>query len=367
MTHHINKIGFLVFLLFSLNLFAQKEINTTLIDSLFNDFNNDVPGASIMIIKQDSVLINKSYGLSNVEFRFSAWAGTNYRMASVSKQFTAMAILQLIEQKKINFDTTLKEIFPDFNNYANEISIQHLLTHTSGLPDYENLMKEDRSEPILDPEILAMMKQQDSTYFKPGTQYRYSNTAYAILAQIVEKITGSPFREYMRKNIFGPLHMDNSSIYAKGKKIKNRAFGYEVKNGEIHFADQSMTSAVQGDGGVYTSLNDYYKWTKALQDHKLISIELQKKAWSPQYFDKEKNEGYGYGWRIKFEDQTKIISHSGHTSGFTNYVVKLPAKQLSVIIFSNRRNNDKIIKIGDYLLALLSDGLLPIPDIKSKD
>jgi CubicO group peptidase (beta-lactamase class C family) len=205
------------------------------------------------------------------------------------------------------------------------------------------------------------MKQQDSTKFEPGSSYSYSNTAYAILAQVVEKISGTSFADYMKNEIFEPLKMNNSVIYTKDTKIRNRAFGYTMEDNEIYFTDQSMTSAVQGDGGVYTSLSDYFLWNQALHNNTLIPADLQKKAWSPQYLDKEKNEGYGYGWRIKFIEDVKIVSHSGHTRGFTNYVVKIPSRKLTVVIFSNRNNEDTVLKIGDYLLAGYSEGTIPLP------
>ncbi len=350
-----------LFFFISLNFNVTGQVSKKKTDSLFSKFKGDIPGAAMMIIKDDSIVKTGFYGLANVEFRFPSRINTNYRMASVSKQFTAMAILMLIDKNKLSFQTSLKDIFSGFPEYGNKITVQHLLTHTSGLLDYENLMKEDRKEPILDHEVLELMMQQDSTKFEPGSNYSYSNTAYAILAQIVEKISGIAYSAYMKDQIFEPLKMNNSVIYQKDTKIKNRAFGYTLKDNNIHFTDQSMTSAVQGDGGVYTSLSDYYLWDQALQNNILIPEDLQKKAWTPQYLDQEKNEGYGYGWRIKFIGDVKIVSHSGHTRGFTNYVVKIPAQKLTVVIFSNRNNEDTILKIGDYLLAEYSEGLIPVP------
>ncbi len=352
---------FLLFFIFT-DYLSFGQIDRKKMDSLFSKYQGKVPGAVVMIIKNDTVRMTGSYGLANVESGLSSTTKTNYRMASVSKQFTAMAILQLINQNKLSFNTTLDKIFPNFPDYGKEITIQHLLTHTSGLLDYENLMKEDRAEPILDHEVLLLMEQQDSVKFKPGTQYSYSNTAYAILSQIVEKISGKAYADYMKDHIFDPLKMYNSVIYTKETKIKNRAFGYTLKDGDkISFTDQSMTSAVQGDGGVYTSLSDYYLWNQALQNHILIPAYLQEKAYAPQYFDKEKNEGYGYGWRIKFLGNTMIVSHSGHTRGFTNYVVKIPDQNLTVVIFSNRNDDDTVLKIGDVLLAEFSEGIFPAP------
>ena len=176
----------------------------------------------------------------------------------------------LIDDEKLSFSTTLTEIFDDFPDYGKEITIQQLLTHTSGLLDYENLMKDDRTDPILDDEVLQLMKEQKTTKFPPGSKYDYSNSAYAVLAQVIAKLSGKSYKEFIETEIFKPLKMKKSVVYTKDSKIKNRAFGYTIKNNTAVFSDQSMTSSVQGDGGIYTSLNDYYKWDQALENNLLI-------------------------------------------------------------------------------------------------
>ncbi len=345
----LSKLSFLLFFV-STFISAQESVDRFILDSLFKAYGNEFPGFSYSIIKNGKILENYNFGLANIEDKQKAKNNTNYRLASVTKQFTAMAILMIIDNNQLTFSTVLTEIFDDFPEYGKDITIQQLLTHTSGLLDYENLMKENRTIPILDEEVLQLMKEQSTTKFISGSKYAYSNSAYAVLAQIIVKRSGKSYKQFIEMEIFKPLKMKKSVVYTKDSKIKYRAYGYTITNDSIIFSDQSMTSAVQGDGGIYTSINDYFKWDQALENNQLISPELKNKAYTIQTTIPESEWDYGYGWRIKYDGKTKIISHSGHTSGFTNYVVKIPDQKLTVIIFSNRKNDKNVIKIGDILL-----------------
>ena len=339
-----------LFIFVSTSASAQESIDQIAIDSLFQKYSNGFPGLSYSVIKNGKTTENRNFGIANLKNKQKAKNNTNYRLASVTKQFTALAILMLIDKDKLSFSTVLTEVFEDFPEYGKKITIQQLLTHTSGLLDYENLMKDDRTDPILDDEVLQLMKEQDSTKFMPGSKYDYSNSAYAVLAQIIEKRSGKTYKRFIETEIFKPLKMKNSVIYIKDSRIKHRAFGYTIKNDSIIFSDQSMTSSVQGDGGIYTSIKDYLKWDQALENNELISSELKNKAYNIQSINPQSEWDYGYGWRIKFDRHTKIVSHSGHTSGFTNYIIKIPSQKLTVILFTNRNNDDSVIEIGDLLL-----------------
>ena len=331
-------------------LTAQRNTNQIDVNIFIQKHSSEFPGFSYAVIQNGEIIENKNFGLANLNNKQKAQNNTNYRLASVTKQFTAFAVLMLIDKGKLSLTTNLTDIFDDFPEYGKKITIQQLLTHTSGLLDYENLMNDNRTDPILDKEVLHLLKEQDSTKFVPGSKYDYSNSAYAVLAQIIEKISGKTFKYFIETEIFKPLKMKNSVVYTRDTKIKNRAYGYIVRNDSIIFNDQSMTSSVQGDGGIYTSINDYYKWDQALENNTLLSEKLKNKAYSIQSKINESEWDYGYGWRIKYDKNTKIISHSGHTCGFTNYVVKIPKQRLTIVLFSNRKNDDLIIKFGDLLL-----------------
>ncbi|HZQ47860.1 MAG TPA: serine hydrolase domain-containing protein, partial [Verrucomicrobiae bacterium] len=255
-----------------------------MIDTLFHDCNRpDVPGASVMVIKDGKVLLAKSYGLADLENKVPSAPDVNYRLASVTKQFTAMAIMMLADAGKMSFDDSITRFFPEFPAYGKPITVRHLLNHTSGLIDYEDIIPPGTTLPVLDINALRLLQQQDHTYFPPGNQFRYSNTGYAFLALIVEKVSGQTFAAFLRDKIFMPLHMDQTLAYESGiSTVSNRAYGYTAqKNGDYIRTDQSVTSSVLGDGGIYSSINDLYKWDQALYTTKLVSKKTLAAAFTP--------------------------------------------------------------------------------------
>ena len=166
----------------------------------------------------------------------------------------------LVEKGQLTLTTTLTDIFPGFPDYGKNITVKNLLQHTSGLIDYEDLIPDTATIQVKDKDVLDMIMQTDSTYFLPGSQHKYNNTGYALLSLIVEKISGKPFRDVLKDNIFTPLEMNNTVAYERNiNDVKNRAYGYTVKEIRVDLTDQSITSAVLGDGGIYSSLNDLYK------------------------------------------------------------------------------------------------------------
>lgn len=302
------------------------------VDELFHDYANDNPGAAIMVIHNRNVILNRTYGLANRDLKIAVTDSTNFRLASTTKQFTALAILQLMDQKMLNFDTKLTTVFPEFPEYAELITYGQLLHHTSGLIDYEDLIPDTATIPVQDADVLKLLLDQDSTYFEPGSDYRYSNTGYSILALSVERLSGRIFPDYLEQHIFKPLSMDGSLAYVKGApSFPNRAFGYNVEGSEILFSDQSMTSSVLGDGGIYSSTSDLFKWDQALYGTSLLSQTYLDSAFTPWLRD------YGCGWRIEEYRGKERISHTGSTCGFRIDYMRFPSDVFSVIVLTNRR------------------------------
>jgi CubicO group peptidase (beta-lactamase class C family) len=182
-----------------------------------------------------------------------------------------------------------------------------------------------------DRDVLQLMKQQDSVYFEPGTAYRYSNTGYAVLAMVVHKISGLRFAAYLRRHIFMPLGMDSTVAYEKGvSRVPQRALGYTVTDSGIVNSDQSTYSAVLGDGGIYSNLDDLLKWDRALYTDTLLADSLLQKAFTPF------KEHYGFGWRIDTYKGHYRQHHTGSTSGFRNVIQRFPNDRFTVIILTNR-------------------------------
>ena len=325
------------------------------IDAIVAQYNDDTkPGASVLVYQNDKIVFQKGYGVKDIRNFEKIEPSTNFRLASVTKQFTAMSILLLAKNNKISLEDPLTKYFSSFPAYGKKIKIKHLLTHSSGLIDYEDLMPSTQQKQLHDTNCLQLMYLADSLYFPAGTQYKYSNTGYAILALIVEKVSGQDFATFLKENIFKPLAMKSTLAFEEGKStVQNRAYGNSFNNGIWTETDQSLTSAVLGDGGIYSNTLDMTKWIKALWSYKLISPEMQKNAWSRKKLDNGKIIDYGYGWHIEEYNNITHPYHDGSSIGFRNNILLFPEQKLMVIIFTNRNEGDPIIeakKIADLYL-----------------
>jgi len=314
------------------------------LDRLFADYyGENVPGAAVMIVKKGEIFLAKTYGMADLEKHLPVTCNSNFRLASVSKQFTAMSIMILEESGKLDYNQTLTDIFPEFPDYGQTITIEYLLQHRSGLIDYEDLIPDTETIQVLDRDVLQMMMQLDSTYFTPGAEFRYSNSGYAVLAMIVEKLSGKRYASFLHDEIFQLLSMDNSIAFENGiSTVRNRTFGYFVESDSVLFSDQSITSAVLGDGGIYTSLNDLYKWDQALYTERLVHKKNLKAAFTPVL------ENYGFGWRIDNYKGHRRVHHTGSTCGFRNVIQRYPEDQFTVVILTNRREPD-VAALADKL------------------
>ena len=304
------------------------------VDALMRDYAGQGPGASVLVIRDGEAVIRRSYGYADLETRTPATPRTNYRLASVSKQFTATAILLLAHDGKLGLDDPVRKWLPSLPaKAADAITIKHLLTHTSGLIDYEDLMAEDAVEQIHDAGVLRLLETQDRTYFAPGADYRYSNSGYALLALIVEKASGRRYADFLRERIFLPLGMAHTVAYEKGvSEVSDRAYGYSLIDGRWQRTDQSSTSAVLGDGGIYSSIDDLAKWDAAQYDDRLLDAPSRKLAATPWTKTDDPAVEYGYGWRVTGE----TLWHSGETIGFRNVIVRYPQRKLTVVVLTNR-------------------------------
>jgi CubicO group peptidase (beta-lactamase class C family) len=326
------------------------------IDDLFADFNRaNAPGASVIAIQNGKVLLAKGYGLANVEETIPCTPETNFRLASLTKQFTAMSILILADRKKLSLDESLNEFFPEFPSYGKAITVRHLLGHTSGLIDYEDVIPSGTTIPVLDRDVLRLLLKQDKTYFPPGSKFRYSNSGYSLLSLVVEARSGMPFAQFLKKNIFQPLKMNSSLVYEQGlSNIPSRAYGYSASGQGFTRTDQSLTSSVLGDGGVYSSVSDLFKWDQALYTTKLISAKWLELAFTPGSLATDfQNSHYGFGWYIGSYRGLQESWHYGETRGFTTRIARFPEKKFTLVILTNR-NNAKISelphKIADVYL-----------------
>lgn len=313
------------------------------IDELMRAYSGDVPGASVLVLRDGEPVVRASYGLADMEAHVPATPTTNYRLASVTKQFTAAAILLLAEDGRLQLDDRIRKWLPSLPKAAERVTIRHLLTHTSGLIDYEDVIPKTFKPQLHDADVVRLLESQDRTYFAPGSDYRYSNSGYALLAVIVERVSGKTFATFLRERIFQPLGMSNTVAFEEGiSTVSNRAFGYSEEQGRWGRTDQSQTSAVLGDGGIYSSIDDLAKWDAALYDGRLLRPTSLQAAFKPATRTDEPDVEYGFGWRITGE----TLWHSGETMGFRNVIVRYPKRKLTVVVLTNRNEPEP------YKLAL---------------
>lgn len=313
-----------------------------MIDEIMSAYDSpESPGASVLVMKGDNILFSKGYGSADLRTGESIKHTTNFRLASITKQFTAMSVLMLSEKGKLSLDDKLHKFFPDFPAYGRDIRIRNLLTHTSGLMDYEDLIPENMKLQLHDKDCLNLMRRTDSLYFPSGTLYRYSNTGYAILALITEKVSGQRFSDFLKDSIFNPLGMKTTIAFENGHSVvPNRAYGHDNKAGVWTHADQSQTSAVLGDGGIYSNSLDLAKWVSSLWEQKLIRAGLQKEAWTMTRLNDGTTIDYGYGWHLDTANGRIDPHHDGSTMGFRNHILLYPDRKMMVLVLTNRNEGE---------------------------
>jgi CubicO group peptidase (beta-lactamase class C family) len=304
------------------------------------------------VVKDGKPLVERGYGYANLEKHIKAGPETNYRLASVTKQFTAASILVLKQDGKLELDDPIRKYLPELPASDDGITIENLLAHTSGLLDYEDLIPSSRTAQIDDNDVLRMIASQDRLYFQPGSAHRYSNGGYVLLGLIVERLSGMDLADFMRRRIFEPLGMDHTLLYEhrRGPKPANRAYGYSLIADKWTRTDQSVTSATRGDGGVYSNVSDMAKWDAALYTDKLLDAESRKLAFTPKDPVDDPDVLYGFGWRLS----GGTTWHSGETMGFRNVIIRWPEQHLSVVILSNRNQFQPYplaLAIGELFLA----------------
>ena len=346
-----NKFRYILFIYVVVLLFASCKSAAVMsrekgIDDIVASYNaDDKPGASVLVFQNDKIIFKKGYGYKSVASKEKITPATNFRLASVTKQFTAMSILLLAEKGRLKLEDPISKFFSNFPAYAKSIKVKHLLTHTSGLIDYEDLIPATKIEPLHDTNCLQLMYTANKLYFPAGTQYKYSNTGYAILALIVEKVSGQDFAVFLKENIFTPLKMKTTIAFEQGKSdVVNRAYGHSIENGTWVQTDQNLTSAVLGDGGIYSNTVELSNWIKALWNNTLLRSDIQNETWTRKKLNSGKEIDYGYGWHIEEFNNITHPYHDGSSIGFRNSILVFPTQKLMVVILTNRNEGDPSVE-----------------------
>ena len=345
----------IVALLIPPSIWAQ--VSAKQVDAVFASLKStNAPGAAVLVVQKGKPVFRRGYGVTDLRTLHPIDPITDFRLASFTKQFTAMCIMLLVHDGKMHYDDHLADFFPGFPDYGKSITVRNLLNHTSGLPDYEDLLTrqypklpDEQIPQIHDAGVLNLLEQQTAGKFPAGSQWEYSNSGYVVLGLIVEKASGKPFGQFLHERIFAPLKMNDTLAYEKGKNIvPHRAYGHtKQKDGSWKETDQSPTSAVLGDGGIYTSIDDLVKWDRALREHTLLSEADMQPALAPVItsagpasFGSGKDVSYGFGWFLDPYKGHKRMWHDGETIGFRTTIQRFPDDQLTVIVLANRADLD---------------------------
>lgn len=290
---------------------------------------NGLFNGSVLVAENGKVIYSKAFGVADKKRKQNLTTDSKFYLASVSKQFTSMAIMLLKEKGKLSFDDKLSDFFNDFPEYSKRITIEHLLTHTSGIPDYFRLgiYKSD----LKNQDVLEELMQQEDLDFEPGEKYAYSNGGYVLLALIVEKVSEQPFHQYLKEHIFKPLGMNDTLVYDESKpEVVNRAVGYN-DSGTLN--DYNILTV--GDGGMYSTVRDLFKWDRALYTEQLISTATLKKAFTSFKLNNGELSHYGYGWSLYTDKSGENVAHGGSLAGFRTIIERQLEQQNAIIMLTN--------------------------------
>jgi CubicO group peptidase (beta-lactamase class C family) len=333
----------------------------------------DIVTGNILVYKNGEVIYKNANGFRNINTKDSLTLDSQFRLASVSKQFTGMSIMILKEMGKLDYDQTVKSILPEFPYPT--ITVRHLLHHISGLTDYERFLSENwKPEDTTKTYILGNNEIIKEFYlvnpaldFEPGEKWEYSNTGYLFLASIVEKISGKHFRDFLKDNIFEPLQMNNTMLYsyqiAPDSKMPNRVFGYEVALNQVDFVDNdyNLVNDVRGDGGIYSTLDDLFKWNQALVNYTILPKSYLDEAWTPGVLNNGESNRYGFGWGIQSKsNEPTVVNHSGGWVGFATFLHnEVDANNGLILLTNNSAENYGAILEG--LFNIMDDKPYKIP------
>lgn len=330
------------------------------IDAVFADIDGSrQPGAALLVIDHDEILCAKGYGLADVEAGRPITTDTSFYLASLSKQFTGMAIMQLAEQGKLSFEDPLPEYFPEFPRWGSGITLRHMLHHTSGLPHYTQFFSSSDDIPqfsrdvagVTNEAVLERTMALPAPEFPAGAQYAYGGIGYTLLAMIVEIVSGQSFADFLKANIFDPIGMKHTVAYDESRPARHRlAHGYWRENDRFERWDYPMFTV--GDGGLFSTLDDLFLWDRALDSERLVSRSMMKHAFTSGRTNDGTLVNYGFGWitnvfpYLSDAERAQLhaiggstlshVAHGGTWPTYFNYIIRLLDQRRTIIVLSNR-------------------------------
>jgi CubicO group peptidase (beta-lactamase class C family) len=306
------------------------------------------PGAAVMVIHDGVVQHRQGYGLADLEKGTPISSETAFYLCSLAKAFTAMAVMLLAESGQVGYDAPLRQFVPELPPYAEQITIRHLLHHTSGLPDYFQLSKRaDLAEitGFTNADVLRWLCRLEVLDFPPGERRQYSNAGYVLLATLVARAAGQPFQRFLQERIFAPLGMARTLVCDEtGPIVPQLAHGYfggsAPEGGDYQRWDYNLRTA--GGGGIFSSIDDLYRWDQALYTERLVSAATLRDAWTPGHLNNGSTFGYGFGWEIGSFRCQRQLAHSGNLAPYHARYLRFPDERWSVIVLANADRADAV-------------------------
>lgn len=349
----INRIVFLGLICWVFIVCCNGQSKSKQIDLLMTKlYERGQFNGSILVADSGKVIYKKGVGYSDLDKKIPFTSSTSCYIASLSKQFTGMAVMMLREKNKLSYEDPITKWFPDFGKYEKEITVRNLLNHTSGIPDYPRLGIERAG--LTNDEVLKAVLKTNALDFSPGTKFSYSNSGYVLLAIIVEKVSGLSYHDFLEKNIFKPLKMSSTFVFdTRYSNLKNVAHGYNRFGGKFDY-----DLLTYGEGGIYSTVEDFYKWHLALLSEKLVKQATIKEGFAKATLTDKTTTNYGFGWGLGENEGSPTTSHAGRYGGFNTYIKRFPNEK-HLIVFLTNNDFRNMSAIGNPIVKILFDKELP--------
>jgi CubicO group peptidase (beta-lactamase class C family) len=326
-----------------------------------------IPGLAFAVVRDGKVIEARGFGLANVELNVPVKAETIFQTGSVGKQFASMAVMMLVEEGKVALDDKITKYFDGAPASWNSITVRNLLSHTSGIPEYDTDALRNQDEPFInlrrdytEQELLRKFESLPLD-FAPGEKWSYSNTGYVLLGILIRKVTGEFYGDFLHDRIFKPLGMDSTRIISEADIIPNRSSGYRLEKGQLKNQEWVAPSLnTTADGALYTNVLDMARWDAALYTEKLVRKSTLDQIWTPIRLNNGKSYPYGFGWDVTQVNGHRLIQHGGAWQGFTTQISRYVDDRLTVVVLTNLDSEHSDPgKIAHGVAAIHIAGLLP--------
>lgn len=317
-----------------------------------------IPGISVAVIKDGKPLLVKGYGLANIEHQVSVKPETIFQSGSVGKQFTAFAVMLLVDEGKIGLDDNVGKHLGEVPESWNNVTIRHLLTHTGGFTDYPRNF--DFRKDYTEDDLFKIIKETPLA-FAPGERWQYSNFGFVTLGIIIRKVSGKFYGDFLAERVFKPLNMTTARVISESDIVANRAAGYILREGQVKNQEWVSPSLnTTADGALYLSVLDMIRWEEGLAGRKLLSKAAYDQMWTPVKTSDGREQRYGFGWALRTVNGFKVIEHGGAWQGFKSFIARYPDRGLTVIVLANSENANPA-RLGNGIAEVVDPEVKPKP------